>query len=93
MRLARRCDARISVIGVPASQLQRWHMDKEHVKGAADNLVGKTKEAIGNATGNKKLETQGRVDQLKGTAHNAAGNVKDAAKEAIENVRNPPGKR
>lgn len=68
-------------------------MDKEHVKGAADNLAGKTKEVVGNATGNKKLETQGGVDQLKGAAHNAAGNVKDAGKEAIESVRNAPSKR
>jgi uncharacterized protein YjbJ (UPF0337 family) len=30
-------------------------MDKEHLKGAADNLMGKTKEVVGHATGNKKL--------------------------------------
>jgi uncharacterized protein YjbJ (UPF0337 family) len=53
-------------------------MDKEHVKGAADNAVGKTKEAVGHAVGNKKLETEGKVDQVKGAAHNAAGDVKDA---------------
>jgi uncharacterized protein YjbJ (UPF0337 family) len=55
-------------------------MDKEHVKGAVDTAVGKTKEAIGQAIGNKKLEAEGKVDQLKGAAHNAAGNVKDALK-------------
>jgi uncharacterized protein YjbJ (UPF0337 family) len=32
-------------------------MDKEHVKGAIDKAVGKTKEAAGNAAGNEKLET------------------------------------
>jgi hypothetical protein len=32
-------------------------MDKEHVKGAADKVAGKTKEVAGHATGNKKLET------------------------------------
>jgi uncharacterized protein YjbJ (UPF0337 family) len=55
-------------------------MDKEHVKGAADNTIGKTKEAVGNAVGSKKLKTEGKVDQAKGAAHNAAGNVKDALK-------------
>lgn len=55
-------------------------MDKEHVKGAVNNAVGKTKEAVGHAVGNKKLETKGKVDQAKGAAHNAAGNVKDAVK-------------
>ena len=62
-----------------ASNLRkRCYMDKEHVKGAVDNAVGKTKEAVGHAVGSKKLETEGKVDQAKGAAHNAAGNVKDA---------------
>ena len=67
-------------------------MDKEHVKGAADKAVGKTKEAAGHVTGNKKLETEGKVDQVKGAAHTAAGDAKDAGKEAIEAVRNAPSK-
>jgi uncharacterized protein YjbJ (UPF0337 family) len=67
-------------------------MDKEHVKGAADNVAGKTKEMAGHVTGNKKLETEGKVDQVKGAVHNAAGNAKDAGKEAIKAVRNAPSK-
>jgi uncharacterized protein YjbJ (UPF0337 family) len=63
-------------------------MDKEHVKGAADKAVGKTKEVAGHVTGNKKLETEGKVDQAKGAAHTAAGDVKDAGKEAIDSVKN-----
>lgn len=55
-------------------------MDKEHVKGAADNTVGKFKEAVGQAVGSNKLETGGKVDQAKGAAHKAAGDVKDAVK-------------
>jgi uncharacterized protein YjbJ (UPF0337 family) len=53
-------------------------MDKEHVKGAVDNAIGKTKEAVGHAVGSKKLKTEGKVDQAKGAAHNATGDVKDA---------------
>ena len=56
-------------------------MDKEHAKGAVDNAVGKTKEAIGHAVGSKKLEAEGKVDQAKGAAHNAAGDVKDAVRK------------
>ena len=67
-------------------------MDKEHVKGAADKAVGKIKEVAGRVTGNKKLETKGKVDQVKGAVHNAVGDAKDAGKEAIEAVRNAPGK-
>jgi uncharacterized protein YjbJ (UPF0337 family) len=55
-------------------------MDKEDVKGAVDKAVGKTKEAMGHAVGNKKLETEGKADQVKGAVHEAAGNVKDAVK-------------
>lgn len=67
-------------------------MDKEHVKGAADKAVGKTKEAAGHVTGSKKLETQGKVDQLKGAARTAAGDAKDAGKEAIDSVKNAPSR-
>jgi uncharacterized protein YjbJ (UPF0337 family) len=67
-------------------------MDKEHLKGATDNVLGKTKEVTGHATGNKKLETEGKADQVKGAVHNAAGDAKDAGKEAIEAVKNAPSK-
>ena len=67
-------------------------MDKEHVKGAIDNVVGKTKEVAGHVTGNKKLETEGKIDQVKGAVHNAAGDAKDAGKQAIEAVKNGPSK-
>ena len=67
-------------------------MDKEHIKGAADEVVGKTKEATGHAVGNKHLEAEGKLDQAKGAAHKAAGDVKDAGKDAIDSVRNAPSK-
>jgi len=41
-------------------------MDKEHVRGAADNVAGKAKEVAGHVTGNRKLETEGKVEQVKG---------------------------
>jgi uncharacterized protein YjbJ (UPF0337 family) len=50
-------------------------MDKEHVKGAIDNAIGKTKEVTGNAIG------------IKGALHNAAGDVKDAGKAVRDNVK------
>lgn len=67
-------------------------MNEEYVKGAADKVAGKTKEVAGHVTGNKKLETEGKVDQIKGAVHNAAGDAKDAGKEAIDSVRNAPSK-
>ena len=67
-------------------------MDKEHVKGAADKVVGKTKEVAGHVTGDRKLEDEGKVDQAKGAIHNKVGDAKDAGKEAIDSVRNAPCK-
>jgi uncharacterized protein YjbJ (UPF0337 family) len=67
-------------------------MDKEHVKGAADKVVGKIKEVAGHVTGDKKLETEGKVDQAKGAVHDKVGDAKDAARQAIDSVRNEPSK-
>ena len=68
-------------------------MDKEHVKGAGEKAVGKAKEALGHVTDNRKLETEGKVDQAKGAIHNKVGDAKDAGKEAIDSVKNAPSKR
>jgi uncharacterized protein YjbJ (UPF0337 family) len=67
-------------------------MDKEHVKGAVDKVVGKSKEVAGRVTGDKKLETEGKVDQAKGAIRNKVGNTKDVGKQAIDSVRNAPSK-
>jgi uncharacterized protein YjbJ (UPF0337 family) len=55
-------------------------MDREHVKGAADKVKGTIKETAGKVTGDKELESEGKLDKAKGGVHNAAGNVKDAVR-------------
>jgi uncharacterized protein YjbJ (UPF0337 family) len=67
-------------------------MDKEHVKGAADKVVGKIKEVAGHVTGDKKLETEGKIDQAKGAIHDKVGDAKDAGRQAIDSVRNSSSK-
>lgn len=62
-------------------------MDKEHVKGAIDTTIGRTKEVTGNTIGNQHLVAEGQVDQVKGAVHNVAGDAKDAVKAAIDNVK------
>ena len=59
-------------------------MDREHVKGAADKAKGATKETAGKVSGDKELETEGKVDKAKGDLHNAAGDVKDAVKKVVK---------
>jgi uncharacterized protein YjbJ (UPF0337 family) len=67
-------------------------MNEQLAKGAADKVAGKIKEFAGRVTGNKKLETEGKVDQVKGAIHNATGDAKDAGKKAIEAVKKAPSK-
>jgi uncharacterized protein YjbJ (UPF0337 family) len=56
-------------------------MDREHVKGAADKAKGAIKDTAGKLTGDKELQSEGKLDKAKGDVHNAVGNVKDPARE------------
>jgi len=55
-------------------------MDSENIKGAADKAKGAVKEGAGKLTGDKEMETEGKFDRAKGAARSAAGDVKDAAR-------------
>ena len=57
-------------------------MDREHVKGTAEKAKGAIKDTAGKVTGDKKLQTEGKFDKAKGSAHNVAGDIKDAVKQA-----------
>ena len=59
-------------------------MDKEHVKGTADKTKGAIKDTAGKMTGDKELQSEGKTDKAKGDLHNAAGDVKDAVKNATK---------
>ena len=52
----------------------------DKIKNAAQDIVGKAKEAIGNATYNDKLAAEDQADQAKADAKKAGENVKDAFK-------------
>ena len=55
-------------------------MDREHVKGAAEKAKSAIKDPAGKVTDDKKLQTEGKFDKAKGSAHNVAGDIKDAVK-------------
>ena len=57
-------------------------MDREHIKGAADKVKGAVKDTVGKATGDKRMEAEGKMDKAKGPAHNLAGDEKDAVRDA-----------
>jgi uncharacterized protein YjbJ (UPF0337 family) len=53
-------------------------MDKDRIKGSAEQAKGVVKEAAGKVFGDKKLETEGTVDKAAGKVQNAVGGLKDA---------------
>jgi len=57
-------------------------MDQDRIKGAANQAKGVMKDAAGKATGDAKLQAEGKADKLKGKIQNAAGGVKDSLREA-----------
>ena len=53
-------------------------MDKDRIKGSAEQAKGKVKEVTGKVTGDAKLESEGKADKIKGKLRNAVGGLKDA---------------
>lgn len=56
-------------------------MTDQHVKGAISSAKGTVKEGVGKLTGDKKLETKGKVQQVQGKAQNGLGDVQDSVRK------------
>jgi len=59
-------------------------MSTNRVEGAIDKGVGATKEAVGKATGNERLEAEGLAQKAKGDIQNKVGQVQDKIGDAIK---------
>ena len=59
-------------------------MDKDRIKGAANQAKGAVKVTVGKALGDAKLQTEGKADKLKGKVQNAVGGAKDAVRKLIK---------
>jgi uncharacterized protein YjbJ (UPF0337 family) len=55
-------------------------MNKHTASGKIDQIKGKVKQGVGEATGNDRMANSGAMDQVKGNAKEAWGNTKDAAR-------------
>jgi uncharacterized protein YjbJ (UPF0337 family) len=62
-------------------------MNKDKVKGAMDDAIGRAKRQAGEWTGNVNAQLDGAGQQIKGKAEKALGNVKDAARDADKRDR------
>jgi uncharacterized protein YjbJ (UPF0337 family) len=56
-------------------------MGDQHVKGAVDTVEGTVKEAAGKLTGDKELETKGKVQKAEGKVRDGLGDVQDAVRK------------
>ena len=59
-------------------------MDKNRIKGTAEQIKGSIKEAVGKVTGNDKLTVAGKAEQLAGKAQAQVGKAKDAARDLLK---------
>jgi uncharacterized protein YjbJ (UPF0337 family) len=59
-------------------------MDKDRIKGAAQKLKGSIENTIGKMTGNRKLETEGKIDKAAGSLRSATGNARDNIRAAAK---------
>ena len=56
----------------------------EKAKGLGNEAIGNTKQAIGKATGNERLEAEGAGEKVAGKVQKGVGNLKDAARDALK---------
>jgi uncharacterized protein YjbJ (UPF0337 family) len=52
-------------------------MDKDRIKGSAQQAKGAVKEVIGKFAGDSKLEAEGKTEKAAGKIQNAIGGLKD----------------
>jgi len=59
-------------------------VDTGRMVGAAKNIGGKVKEAVGKLSGDKKLQREGQADQVAGKVQNVVGRVKDKLRQHLD---------
>jgi uncharacterized protein YjbJ (UPF0337 family) len=52
-------------------------MDKDRIRGSADQAKGAVKEGVGKMFGDTKLENEGKADKAAGKVESAVGGLKD----------------
>ena len=66
-------------------------MDKDRVRGSADQALGAIKEAAGKLTGDAKLEVEGNAEIRKGKMESAVGCAKDAVRQTARDLEHTLG--
>lgn len=61
--------------------------NKDQVKGKFNEAAGSVKQGIGSATGDERLEAEGKSQELEGKGQGFVGGVKQKAKELGDTVK------
>ena len=59
-------------------------MDKDRIAGSTKQVKGTIKEAVGKATGDSKLQADGKADKAEGKIQNATGGMRDAVRDTLK---------
>ena len=59
-------------------------MNKDQVKGAAKDIIGKVQEEAGKLVGSKEQQAKGLKKQVEGKVQQQAGNLEEVIKDATK---------
>ncbi|MGV2166451.1 CsbD family protein [Agrobacterium sp. 16-172Ci] len=58
----------------------------DKISGKANEVAGKVKKSVGEATGNNELRAKGAAQETKGKVQTSVGKAKDAVKGAVDRM-------
>jgi uncharacterized protein YjbJ (UPF0337 family) len=61
-------------------------LNDDELRGKADQVKGRVKDAIGKATGDEQLREEGATDEASGTVQEGIGKTRRKVGEAIEDI-------
>jgi len=61
-------------------------VSKDRAEGKVDELVGRAKSAVGDATGDQRLKDEGDADQASGKVQQGIAAVKDKVDDVVKKV-------
>lgn len=61
-------------------------MNKDQIQGRVEQAKGAVKEVTGKVIGNKKLETEGKIDKTSGKVQSGFGDAKEKLKDTIDKI-------
>jgi uncharacterized protein YjbJ (UPF0337 family) len=62
-------------------------MDKERIKGKAQDIAGRVERQVGEWTGNDKAQAEGTAKQAEGKTRNVVGKMKDGVRDMADKLK------